>query len=211
MTLYISNFIKMTISNSSQLRELYGWPAEIPQNKVMPKLEQHGKNFLIHSPFMLLSTYDAFGKVDTSPRGGDPGFVKILDDHTLLLPDAHGNNRVDSLINIVETGRVGCLFLIPGIDETLRLNGSAVVTTDESYLSYFQDLPKVPKTVVKITIEEVFLHCAKALMRSKLWGPEYRMERPGFPTLGQMLKDQLSLTATMPSQEEMVEIFKKEL
>ncbi|MCB0649580.1 MAG: pyridoxamine 5'-phosphate oxidase family protein [Saprospiraceae bacterium] len=201
----------MIILDSNHLRELYSWPAEIPQNKVMSKLEQHGKNFLSHSPFMLMSTYDTSGKVDTSPRGGEPGFVKILDDQTLLLPDAHGNNRVDSLINIVETGRVGCLFLIPGIDETLRLNGSAVVTNDESYLSYFQDLPKAPKTVVKITIEEVFLHCAKALMRSKLWGPEYRLERPGFPTLGQMLKDQLSLTATMPSQEEMVEIFKKEL
>ena len=199
------------ITQATVLRELYGWPAEIPQNKVMPKLEEHSKNFLIHSPFMLLSTFDISGKVDTSPRGGEPGFVKILDDQTLLLPDAHGNNRVDSLINIVETGRVGCLFLIPGIDETLRLNGSAVVTTEDCYLTYFQDLPKAPKTVVRITIEEVFLHCAKALMRSKLWGPEYRVERPGFPTLGQMLKDQLSLTSTMPGQEEMVEIFKKEL
>ena len=201
----------MTITNTSELREIYGWPKEIPKEKVLSELEPHSENFIKHSPFFILSTHDTNGGVDASPRGGDPGFVKILDSKTLIFPDVIGNNRVDSLVNIVETGGVGCLFLIPGIDETLRINGKCVITTDAEYLEHFKELPKPPKTVLKISIEEIFLHCAKAFMRSKLWGPENRQERPGFPTLGQMLKDQLSLKNDLESQEEMVATYKKEL
>ena len=111
----------MEITNQEQLRELYGWPRGRAKIKVLQSLEKHAINFIEQSPFFVMSTYDSNGRTDASPRGGKPGFVKILDDNTLLVPDSKGNNRVDSLINIVETGNIGCLFLIPGIDETLRI------------------------------------------------------------------------------------------
>ncbi|NND07765.1 MAG: pyridoxamine 5'-phosphate oxidase family protein [Saprospiraceae bacterium] len=202
----------MTISNTEELRAIYGWPKGRAKDKVLYQLEKHAKHFIACSPFLVLSTFDRSGKVDASPRGGKPGFVKIINDQTLIIPDAKGNNRVDSLMNIVDTGAVGCLFLIPGIDETLRINGRGLITTDATTLHLFSEEQHPPKACLKIGIEEVFLHCAKALMRSELWKDTYRIDRPGFPTIGTMLSDQLG-TKTIPSesQEEMVERYKKDL
>jgi len=193
----------MTINNQEDLRALYGWAKGRAKDKVLTALEAHATNFLEHSPFFVLSTYDLAGKADASPRGGKPGFVKILDDKTILIPDAKGNNRVDSLVNIVETGKVGCLFLIPGIDETLRINGTAVISVDPAHIELFPDERNTPKSCIKINIEEVFLHCAKALMRSELWGETNRVERPGFPTMGVMLNEQLGTSNRIETQEEM--------
>jgi len=168
----------MTIKTEEELRLLYGWAKGRAKSKVLSELEKHSKNFILHSPFFVLSTYDKNGSTDTSPRGGKAGFVKILNDTTLLIPDAKGNNRVDSLVNILDTKRVGCLFLIPGIDETLRINGTAEISTDPQYLNDFPLEPKQPKTCIVLSINEVFLHCAKALMRSELWNPEHYLKRP---------------------------------
>lgn len=201
----------MIISTKEQLRDLYDWPRGRAKVKVLPALEKHSKHFILHSPFFVMSTYDEDGRSDASPRGGKPGFVKILDDHTLLIPDSKGNNRVDSLINLVETGSIGCLFLIPGIDETLRVNGTAVITTNEAYLTMFSEERNPPKTCIKIKVNEVFLHCAKALMRSELWKDTYRVERPGFPTMGRMLNEQLGTTNPEETQEEMIERYKESL
>ena len=201
----------MTITNKETLRELYGWPQGRAKSKVLEQLEKHSKHFILNSPFFVMSTYDKDGRSDASPRGGQPGFVKILDDHTLLIPDAKGNNRVDSLVNIVETGYVGCLFLIPGIDETLRINGKAAITTNPKYIDMFPEEKHPPKTCIEISIDEVFLHCAKALMRSELWKNTYRLERPGFPTMGTMLNEQLNIEASLESQEEMVKRYQKDL
>ena len=201
----------MTITNEEQLRKLYGWPRGRAKLKVLASLEKHSIYFIEKSPFLVLSTYDKNGKVDASPKGGIPGFVHVLDDSTILIPDTKGNNRVDGLVNIVETGRVGCLFLIPGIDETLRINGSAIITTEKEYLSLFADMQNQPKTCLKITIEEVFLHCAKAFMRSKLWSEDYKQSRPGFPTIGKMLNEQIGLDRKEESQEEMVERYQEDL
>ena len=197
--------------NSDELRALYGIPSGRAAIKVLSALEQHSRNFIGHSPFLILSSYNSDGSMDTSPRGGKKGFVKILDDSQILIPDAKGNNRIDSLINIAETGKVGLLFLLPGIDETLRVNGSAVITNENKYLKMFPDETRPPKTCILIKIEEVFLHCAKALMRSKLWNPTFHLTRPAFPTMGKMLKDQLGGDKPLETQEEMVKRYKKDL
>jgi len=201
----------MTITNEEQLRELYGWPRGRAGKKVLPQLEKHSKNFILHSPFFVMSTYDKQGRTDASPRGGQAGFVKFLDDNTLLIPDSKGNNRVDSLVNLVETGNIGCLFFIPGIDETLRINGTAIITNKAEYIALFPEEKNPPKTCIKVTITEVFLHCAKALMRSELWKTTYRVERPGFPTMGVMLNEQLGTNNPFESQEDMIKRYQKDL
>lgn len=201
----------MEITNQEQLRELYGWPRGRAKIKVLQSLEKHAINFIEQSPFFVMSTYDSNGRTDASPRGGKPGFVKILDDNTLLVPDSKGNNRVDSLINIVETGNIGCLFLIPGIDETLRINGTAFITNDQKYIDLFPEEKNIPKSCIKIEISEVFLHCAKALMRSKLWKDTNRVNRDDFPTMGRMLNEQLGTNNPEETQEEMVERYKPDL
>jgi len=201
----------MIIKSEEALRELYGWPKGRAKSKVLDRLEKHSKHFLSLSPFFVLGTYDQQGRSDTSPRGGKPGFVQVKDDKTLLVPDAKGNNRVDSLINIVETGKVGCLFLLPGVDETLRINGTAVISTDNQYLGRFSEEKNPPKACIVITIEEVFLHCAKALMRSDLWGESNRIARADFPTMGRMLNEQLGTSNPEESQEEMVKRYLPDL
>jgi len=201
----------MEIKNEKDLRALYGWPKGRAKKKVLQQLEKHSKNFILHSPFFVMSTFNQKGQSDASPRGGKPGFVKILDEHTLLIPDAKGNNRVDSLVNIIETGKIGCLFLIPGIDESLRINGVAVISTNKEYINMFLEEQNPPKACIKITINEVFLHCAKAFMRSKLWDNTYRVERPEFPNMGTMLNEQLGTNTPVESQEDMVKRYMKDL
>ena len=159
----------------------------------------------------MLSTSNLVGKLDSSPRGGDPGFVEIIDDKTVLIPDTKGNNRIDSLINITENPNIGCLFLIPGVNETLRINGMAEIRTDSGFLEFFSGYRNKPVSVIRIEVEEVFLHCAKALMRSKLWQEESKIERSRFPTMGQMINDQLNETSEPESQQAMVERYQKDL
>lgn len=193
----------MTIENEDQLRELYGWPKGRAGKKVLSNLEKHSKAFINKSPFLVLSSYDTNGQADASPRGGKVGFVHVLNDSTILIPDSKGNNRVDSLVNIVQTGKIGILFMIPGINETLRINGKASINTDESNLSKFMEEQNPPKTCIVVNIDEVFLHCAKAFMRSKLWVTETHMNREDFPSMGRMLNDQLGTNNPEESQEEM--------
>lgn len=201
----------MKIQNESQLRELYAQPMERAVKKVMSKLDIHARNFIEKSPFLTLSTVDQDGNMDVSPRGGQVGFTKVLDDTHLAIPDSKGNNRLDSLSNIVNTGRVGSLFLIPGMDETLRVNGSAYLTTDAEILDLFDSEKNPPKTCIILEVEETFLHCAKALMRSRLWADDARMERSDMPTMGQMLKDQIGSKEQPESQEDMVKRYQKDL
>ena len=196
------------IESESALRELYGFAKGRAKDKQLAALEKHSINFIKHSPFVTLSTYSQSGTVDCSPRGGAPGFIKVVNDTCLIIPDAKGNNRLDSLVNIVETGNVGCLFLIPGVDETLRVNGKARISTDPNYLAYFEDERNPPKTCIEIQLTEVFLHCAKALMRSELWSEEAKIERSQLPTMGRMMHDQLKIDEEPESQEAMVARYK---
>ncbi len=201
----------MKIENTNQLRELYDFPSGRAKDKSLLSLEKHTINFIEKSPFLVISTYDKNGKVDASPRGGKSGFVKILSNHEIVIPDSKGNNRIDSLINIVDTGRIGMLFLIPGVDETLRINGRAYISTELRLLDLFSAESNPPKSCIVIDIEEVFLHCAKALMRSNLWDENSKINRSNFPTIGQMLKDQLGTSDEIESQEAMLKRYKKDL
>lgn len=201
----------MIIKDVEILRDIYGIPSERAIKKTQFQLDKHAVNFINNSPFLLISTVNSQGQMDVSPRGGNPGFIKVLDNNTFLIPDAKGNNRVDSLENIVETGHFGALFLIPGIDETLRLNGTASVTTKPEYLNHFSD-ERIPiKTCIEVKVEETFMHCAKAFMRSKLWSTDAQMERSEFPTMGQILKDQIGGDEMPEKHADMVERYKKDL
>ena len=199
------------ITSTDQLRELYGFPKGRAKDKVLSTLEKHSKHFISKSPFLLLSTISKEGLMDVSPRGGIPGFVKISESGDLLIPDAKGNNRMDSFTNIIETGSVGLIFLLPGIDETLRINGSAYITTDASILSLFDSEDKTPISCLVISIDELFLHCAKAFMRSKLWKGDFQIEPNDFPSIGVMLKDQLKSNEEAETREDMIKRYQKDL
>ena len=201
----------MIIKNEQMLRDLYPEPKGRSVVKSLPSLEKHSINFINQSPFVMMSTVNAEGKLDSSPRGGESGFVKVLDNNRIILPDASGNNRLDSLINIVEQGQVGLLFFVPGVNETLRINGKASISVDDSLFELFKDEKKTPRSFLDIEITEVFLHCAKALMRSKLWSNETQIERASFPSMGQMLKDQLDDPSPVESQADMEKRYLKEL
>ncbi len=201
----------MYIESEEQLRNIYGFPKGRAKDKQLGALEKHSINFIEHSPFVAISSCGQSGLADCSPRGGKPGFVKILSENCVIIPDAKGNNRLDSLVNIIETGKVGCLFLIPGVDETLRVNGSARLSTGAKYLNMFHSDRNAPHTCIEITIKEVFLHCAKALMRSELWSPQALIDRSKFPTLGRMINDQLSVADEPESQEDMVKRYESDL
>jgi len=201
----------MQIDSIQQLQELYGFPSGRAKDKVFSKLDKHAINFIDKSPFLVLSSSNKEGKHDASPRGGSSGFVKVISDSKIIIPDAKGNNRMDSISNIVETGKIGLLFLIPGVDETLRINGNAYLSTDKKYINLFTSEQSLPKSCIVITVEEVFLHCAKAFMRSKLWDESSKINRDKFPTMGQMLKDQLDSKEVPETREAMIERYQKDL
>ncbi len=180
------------ISNRDSLYDCYGDANERAAKKQMDKLDKHSRHFISLSPFFVLSTSSSSLGTDASPRGDAPGFVKVIDDHTLLVPDRKGNNRVDSMKNIVENPNVGMLFLLPGVNETLRINGKARVTTDKAILEPMSVRGKCPKTGLVVEVKEVFMHCAKALMRSHLWDSERHIDRSEFPTLGEIFVDQIA-------------------
>ena len=195
----------------AELRTLYAQPTERAQRKEIRRLDPHCRRFIALSPFVVLASADDANHCDASPRGGDPGFVKVLDDTTLLIPDAPGNNRLDTLQNIQASGRIGLLFLVPGVDETLRVNGRARVSTDVEQIRLCTTERRAPKVVIEVRAEEVFLHCAKALMRSKLWSDANRVERSTLPTMGQMIADQSGMHIAPETQEEMVARYQKDL
>ena len=201
----------MTIENESQLRDIYGSPSGRAKSKVLPLLENHSINFISTSPFLVLSTVNKLGEMDASPRGGEPGFVKVSNNKEILIPDFKGNNRIDSLVNIVETKNIGLLFMIPGIDETLRVNGKASISTSPEVLNHFSNETKLPVSCIVVTVNEMFLHCAKAFMRSKLWDSKFQINPSEFPTMGEMLKDQIGTTEGSESREDMVKRYLKDI
>lgn len=187
----------------SELRALYPQAQERAIRKELPALDQHCLDFIGLSPFVVLSTCDEDFNLDASPRGGAPGFVKVGRGGELLIPDAPGNNRLDSLQNIVSTGKIGLLFLIPGFDETLRVHGRAILSTAAEDIAACADERRMPKVVVRVTVSGVYLHCAKAFMRSRLWSETSRVERTTLPTAGRMISDQTGLQSPEESREEM--------
>ena len=201
----------MRITTIEALESLYATPSERALRKELPALDSHCTRFVELSPFVVLSSVGAGGDADASPRGGAPGFVKTPDRQTVLLPDAPGNNRLDSLRNIVQTGRVGLLFMVPGVEETLRVNGRAELSTCPHDLAACQDERRVPKLVIRIRVEQAYLHCAKALMRSRLWDPASQVERGVLPGMNRMIADQIGGEPAAETQAEMRERYRSEL
>jgi PPOX class probable FMN-dependent enzyme len=178
------------VQTEAELRELIGEPSELAVGKQLDRLDHHCRSFVALSPFVLVGTFDASGACDVSPRGDAPGFVAVLDEKTLAIPERPGNRRLDSLLNILETGAVGLLFLVPGFEETLRVNGRASVVRDTEVLERTAARGKLPVVAIGVEVEECFLHCAKAFKRSGLWRSEGWPERSALPSLGRMFSDQ---------------------
>ena len=193
----------MTIDTLAALRQLYAVPQDRAVKKEIAALDAHCRQFIALSPFVVLATADAQQQMDASPRGGQPGFVKATAEGELLIPDSPGNNRLDSLENILATGQAGLLFLIPGFDETLRVNGSAVLSVAPADIALCTDERRAPKLVIKLTVQAAYLHCAKAFMRSRLWSPSAQVARTSLPTIGQMIGDQTGMVGVAETQAEM--------
>lgn len=199
------------IETERELRAMYAPAKERAVKKQLPRLDQHCRNFLALARFAVLSTADRDGNMDASPRGGEAGFVKVIDDNTVIIPDWSGNNRLDTFSNIVATGRIGVIFLLPGVDEALRINGAASLRGDEAFTSRCEVNGRFPKLVVHIAVKEAYLHCAKAIMRAQLWQPEAKVERGVLPTMNEMLRDQIGQTEPAEPQQAMVARHKTEL
>ena len=200
------------ITTHEQLRALYAAPGERAVRKQQAQLDAHCQRFIALSPFCVLASGGGAGALlDASPRGGTPGFVKAPDAHTLLLPDAVGNNRLDTLGNLLDDPRIGLVFLIPGVDETLRVNGTARLRDEAIYTDFFIAERQRPKLVIEVRVAEVYLHCPKALMRSRLWSADAQVDRAVLPTLGQMIHDQMGLDTEPESQVAMLQRYRAQM
>jgi PPOX class probable FMN-dependent enzyme len=176
------------ISRPETLRDLYGEPVPASLVKEMTFLTDAYAAFIKASPFVVLSTCSEEG-LDASPRGGPPGFVRVVDKKTLILPDRSGNNRVDTLSNVVADPRIAMLFLVPGVGEAMRVNGRAEVSVEPALLQSFADVNgKTPRSVLVIRIERAYVHCSQSLSRAKLWDPATQVDRKTLPSIGQMLQ-----------------------
>ena len=207
----------MHIDSVEKLRALYPAPKERAVKKQLAALDGYCVQYIERSPFVIVGSgalrpedSNAVGfSLDASPRGGAPGFVKVLNAQTLFIPDSPGNNRLDTLENIIGMGQVGLLFLIPGMDETLRVNGAASLHTDAQYLDLCTTEIRRPGLVIKVSVREAYLHCAKAFMRSKLWDAQHHITRSSLPTMNQMVGAQTGIDSE--PQEETLKRYLTEL
>ena len=182
----------MSINDEDALREHYPAQSKIVRLKCLAAIDAHIARFISLSPFLVIGSSDPEKGTDVSPRGDAPGFVQVVDANTVMIPDRPGNNRLDTLSNILANPEVGLVFFIPGVEETARVNGRARIETDEARLAAFAVNGKPPSAAIVIDVTEAYLHCAKALKRSKLWENDYRIDRVELPTLGKMVSDQIN-------------------
>ncbi|HXA94437.1 MAG TPA: pyridoxamine 5'-phosphate oxidase family protein [Candidatus Dormibacteraeota bacterium] len=182
---------KDIVTSQAELRAIFGAPGERALLKERPRLDVHSRAFIASAPFVLLATANAAGRCDVSPKGDAPGFVLVLDDTHLVIPDRLGNNRIDGLTNIIENPHVGMIFLIPGREDTLRVNGRARVIRDGEILARLEVQGKRPKVAIGVEVEECFLHCAKAFKRSGLWERERWPDVAGLPSMARVLWEQI--------------------
>ena len=190
------------IKSRTELRAVYREPGDLPVRKEMRGLDAHSRHFLSKSPFVLIGTQDCDGHADVTPKGDRPGFAQALDDTTLLIPDRPGNNRLDTWENVIANPAVGLLFVIPGMDETLRVNGEGRLTIDENLRHRLAVDGKPALSVLVVQIRAVYMHCAKAFMRSQLWSAESWPPRSEFPSLGAIIRDQLALAQDTAALDE---------
>jgi PPOX class probable FMN-dependent enzyme len=170
------------LSDEEDLRAIYGEPMQRALRKDVARLDEMCRRLIAVSPMVFVASYSSEGNCDVTPRGGPPGFVTVLDEHRLAIPDATGNRRLDTLTNVVATGRAGLIFLIPGRDTTLRVNGPACVTAEPALLAKLDAVGKPPRTAIVVEAEEAYAHCPKAFVRSKLWNPATWPEPADLPS-----------------------------
>jgi PPOX class probable FMN-dependent enzyme len=184
-----------TIETEAELRALYREPGAIVKGKIADHLNEAAQGFIAHAPFLLLATADGQGRTDVSPRGGPPGFVRVLDRNRLVIPDLNGNNLLDSLSNIVENGHAGLLFVHPGRDETLRVEGRACLTTDPEFLALWDGELRPPKVAVGVEVATAYIHCAKSFRRGRVWDPAMwaEIEASGAPDTCDILVETVPL------------------
>lgn len=198
-------------SSGPDLETLYGDATPLAIAKVLNRIDENCRLFISHSPFLCIASADAEGKQDVSPRGDPPGFVQVLDDKTLAIPDRVGNNRIDTLKNLRDNPEVGLIFFVPGVGETMRVNGTARITEDAALLEGMAMNGKAPKTAILVTVREAFIHCAKALKRSSLWDPSVQVPKGTIPSLARMIKAQVeAMGDTVETVEERIEVAYKE-
>ncbi len=193
------------VKDEEDLRSLFPPTHAIAVEKCQKRLDRHARDFLARSPFLCIGTQSPDGAADVSPRGDPRGFVKVLDDRTLLIPDRPGNNRLDTQSNILANPAVGLLFIVPGFDDTLRVNGKARITRDPDLLALMAVKDRIPTIAIVVTVEEVFLHCAKAFRRSKLWDPDELQDRSEMPSLPKMILDQTSGAPVDPEEMDKID------
>jgi uncharacterized protein len=199
------------IENADRLHEIYGAPNERAIKKELRRLDRHCRAFIARSPFLVVASADASGRCDASPKGDMPGFVQVIDDTTLLIPDRLGNNRVDTLANLLARPGIGLIFFVPGINETLRVNGRAQVATDPALLEPLAVNGKVPRSGILVSVEEVYFHCGKALIRSDLWNPEKHVRRGEFPSLGRIIAEQIGGIDAEEAERQTAESYRNRL
>lgn len=193
------------VPSETALRALFPPVHTLAALKSLNHLDPHAREFIRRSPFLTIGTQNREGRADVSPRGDPAGFVRVLDDRTLAIPDRPGNNRLDTLSNILANPNVGLLFLVPGFDDTLRINGTAQLSTDPDLLRSMAVNDRVPTLAIVVTVAEVFLHCAKAFRRSRLWDPAARQDRKEMPSLLKMILDQTTGAPTDPAEMQQVD------
>jgi PPOX class probable FMN-dependent enzyme len=176
-------------------------PGQRSLDKEVDHLDRHCRDFIAHAPFLVLASSNSTGAVDASPKGGPPGFVAVLDDHRVAVPDMAGNNRLDSMRNIVDGGSVALLFMVPGTDETLRVNGRATITTDPTVLDQCPLGELRANVAIVVDVHMAFIHCAKALRRSSLWQPDEWPDTSDMATPACMLKDHIGLDGTVEDSQ----------
>ena len=197
-----------TIATLDELRGCYPQPLERSLRKSLTTLDAHMRHFISLSPFLCLGT-SGEGGGDVTPRGDSPGFVHVLDDRTLLIPDWQGNNRLDSLSNIVTNPSVGLLFMIPGVNETLRINGVAEISMEPALVERWTVNGKHPRSAMRVTVREAYLHCAKAVNRAALWDPSKHINRSALPSYGTMLADQVEGLSQEESERQGAEMARR--
>jgi PPOX class probable FMN-dependent enzyme len=186
----------------NDLPTIYPAPSPRVVAKARPEVDAHAAKFIAMSPFCVLATSGPDGGVDASPRGGNPGFVHVASPTRLMMPDRSGNNRIDSFRNILEgSGQLQLIFFVPGIDETLRVGGTGTLSAEPELLVAMEEFGKLPRAVLSIEVREVYFHCGKALMRSKLWSPDARIERAVLPSISQIIHEQTKLGEPEPQAE----------
>ncbi|KPF72230.1 pyridoxamine 5'-phosphate oxidase [Bosea sp. AAP35] len=200
-----------TIDDPAELRAHMGAVNPLAERKVLDHLDGFCRDFIALSPFLVLASADQRGRADASPRGDAPGFVAVLDDRTLFIPDRRGNNRVDSFGNILAAPGVGLIFMVPGIAETLRVNGRARLTRDDALLESATVQERTPTLGLLVEVEEAFFHCGKALIRSKLWDPATQVERGRFPTMGRIMSEQTKAVGVAEAEANLEEAYRTRL